>query len=137
MFGPLDILVQFNDLASVAELKEKWFHRVRMIGSETDLISKTLTLIAISEGPKLTQEPFAFVFLNTKPKNLETVRTKLLSIPGVLSADSAFSPFDVICSIKAEDNAELKETVSSMQQISGVESSMTSIVAAVNILPDY
>ena len=137
MFGPVDILIQFNDLKNVEEFKEKWFNPIRMIGSENNLITKTLTLTAISEGPELTEKPFAFVFLNTKPKNLETIRTTLLAIPTVLSADSVFGPFDVICSVKAEDNEELERLVSVIQQISGIESSITSIVAAVDILPDY
>jgi DNA-binding Lrp family transcriptional regulator len=137
MFGPVDIIVRFDNLKNVEEFKEKWFNPIRMIGSEEDLITKTLTLITISEGPDLTEKPFAFVFLNTKPKHLETIRTKLLDIPEVLSADSVFGPFDVICSVKVRDTAELETLVSVIQQIDGVESSMTSIVAAVNILPDY
>jgi DNA-binding Lrp family transcriptional regulator len=137
MFGPVDIIIRFNNLKNVEEFKEKWFNPIRMIGSEDDLITKTLTLITISEGPDLIENPFAFIFLNTKPKHLETVRTKLVAIPEVLSADSVFGPFDVICSVKAKDNAELETLVSLIQQIEGVESSMTSIVAAVNILPDY
>ena len=137
MFGPVDILIQFNDLKNVEEFKEKCFNPIRMIGSENNLITKTLTLTAISEGPELTENPFAFVFLNTRPKNLESIRTTLLAIPAVLSADSVFGPFDVICSVKAEDNEELERLVSVIQQISGIESSITSIVAAVNILPDY
>ncbi|MBT0160323.1 Lrp/AsnC family transcriptional regulator [Candidatus Bathyarchaeota archaeon A05DMB-2] len=137
MFGPIDIVVQFNDLKNIEEFKEKWFDPIRMIGAEDDLITKTITLIVVSEGPKLAEKPYAFVFLNTKPKNLETVRKSLLSIPEVLSADSVFGPFDVICSLKAADTAELETLVSAIQHIAGVESSMTSIVAAVNILPDY
>lgn len=137
MFGPVDIIIQFNDLKSVGEFTEKWFNPIRMIGSEDDLIVKTVSLIVISEGPDIAERPYAFIFLNTEPKNLETVRTKLLTIPEVLSADSVFGPFDVICSVKAEGNAELETLVSVIQQIQGVESSMTSIVAAVNILPDY
>lgn len=137
MFGPVDILVRFNNLKSVEEFKKEWFNPIRMIGSDKDLITKTLTLITITEGPDLVEKPFAFIFLNTKPKNLETVRSKLVAIPEVLSADTVFGPFDVLCSVKAEDTAELETLVSLIQQIEGVESSMTSIVAANNILPDY
>ncbi|MCW4030743.1 MAG: Lrp/AsnC ligand binding domain-containing protein [Candidatus Bathyarchaeota archaeon] len=137
MFGQIDILIQFNDLKNIEEFKDKWFNPIRMTGSENDLIVKTLTLIALSEGPELIERPFAFVFLNTKPKNLEDIRTTLLAMPAVLSADSVFGPFDLICSVKAEDNTELETLVLAIQQISGIESSMTSIVAAANIMSDY
>jgi hypothetical protein len=108
-----------------------------MIGAKEDLITKTLSFITISEGPEITEKPFAFVFLNTKPKNLETVRVKLLKIPEVISADSVLGPYDIICSLKVQDQAELETLVLLIQQITGVESSMTSVVAAANLLPDY
>src|SRR4030066_1654809 len=101
LFGPVDILVQFTDLKDLQEFTEKWFDPIRMIGAEEDLIAKTVSLVAISEGPKIVEKPFAFIFLNTKPKNLETVRAKLLTLPEVLSADSVLGPFAVICSVKA------------------------------------
>ncbi|HJW65894.1 MAG TPA: hypothetical protein VJ507_03835, partial [Candidatus Bathyarchaeia archaeon] len=81
LFGPVDILVQFVELKDLQEFTEKWFNPIRMIGAEEDLIAKTVSLVAISEGPRLSEKPFAFIFLNTKPKNLETVRAKLLTIP--------------------------------------------------------
>ncbi|MCW4054746.1 MAG: Lrp/AsnC ligand binding domain-containing protein [Candidatus Bathyarchaeota archaeon] len=137
MFGPVDIIVRFNNLKSVEEFKKEWFDPIRMIGSEKELITETLTLITITEGPDLVEKPFAFIFLNTKPKDLETVRSKLVTIPEVLSADTVFGPYDVLCSVKAEDTAELETLVSLIQQIEGVESLITSIVAANNILPDY
>jgi hypothetical protein len=63
-----------------------------MIGAEEDLITKTLSLIVTSEGPILREKPFAFIFLNTQPKNLENARKSLLTIPEVLSANSVFGP---------------------------------------------
>ena len=72
-----------------------------------------------------------------KPKNLETVRAKLLTIPEVLSADSVFGPFDVICSVKAADPEELETLVSVIQQIPGIETSFTSIVSPIRVLPDW
>jgi hypothetical protein len=137
LFGPVDILVQFVDLKDLQEFTEKWFNPIRMIGADEDLIAKTVSLVAISEGPKLSEKPFAFIFLNTKPKNLETVRAKLLTIPEVLSADSVFGPFDVICSVKAADPEELETLVSVIQQIPGIETSFTSIVSPIRVLPDW
>jgi len=137
LFGPVDILVQFAELKDLKEFTEKWFDPIRMIGAEEDLIAKTVSLVAISEGPKLVEKPFAFIFLNTKPKNLETVRTKLLTIPEVLSADSVLGPFDVICSVKAADPEELETLVSVIQQIPGIETSFTSLVSPIRVLPDW
>lgn len=137
LFGPVDLLIQFNGVKSVKDFIEKWFNPIRMIGAEEDLITKTLSFITISEGPEITTKPFAFVFLNTKPKNLESVRVQLLKIPEVISADSVFGPYDIICSLKVQDQAELETLVLQIQQISGVESSMTSVVAGANMLPDY
>jgi hypothetical protein len=108
-----------------------------MIGADEDMISKTVSLVVISEGPRLSEKPFAFIFLNVKPKNLETVRVDLLKIPEVLSADSVFGPFDVLCSVKAADPQELETLVSLIQQIQGIESSSTSIVSTIKILPDW
>ena len=132
LFGPVDILVRFSGLKSLDEFIEKSFNRVRMIGAEEDLITKTLSLVVISEGPLLSEKPFAFIFLNTQPKNLENVRKTLLNIPEVLSADSVFGPFDVICSVKANDQIDLERIVSNIQKIPGSVSSMTSIVASIS-----
>src|SRR3989304_8064849 len=74
LFGAVDILIQFPGLKSLDEFIEKWFNPVRMIGAEEDLIAKTLSLVVITEGKPLSERPFAFVFLNTQPKNLENVR---------------------------------------------------------------
>ena len=108
-----------------------------MIGADENLITKTLSFITISEGPEISSKPFAFVFFNTKPKHLETVRTKLLKIPEVLSADSVFGPYDLITSVNVADQVELETLVLLMQQITGVENTTTSIVAGANLLPDY
>ena len=65
------------------------------------------------------------------------MRTKLLTIPEVLSADSVFCPFDVICSVKAEDVEELESLVSVIQQIEGIENSFTSIVSPIRVMPEW
>jgi hypothetical protein len=137
LFGPVDILIRVTGLKSLDEFIEKWFNPVRMIGAEEDLITKTLSLIVISEGPLISEKPFAFIFLNTQPKNLENARKSLLTIPEVLSADSVFGPYDIICSVKAKDQIDLERIVSSVQNTRGVENSMTSIVAAIKILPEW
>ncbi len=137
LFGPVDILVRFTNLTSVEEFVEKWVNPIRMIGAEDDLITKTMSLIVACEGPTLAEKPFAFLFLNTKPQSIEDVRTKLLTLPEVLSADSVLGPFDVICSVKAEDHEDLETSVLLIQQITGLESSVTSIVSPRKVLPDW
>ena len=137
LFGPVDILIRFRNLENVEEFIRKWVNPIRMIGAEDDLITKTISLIVASEGPILAEKPFAFLFLNTKPQNAEEVKTKLLTIPEVLSADMVLGPYDVICSIKAEDNQDLETTVLLIQQIHGLESSVTSIVSPTRVLPDW
>jgi len=132
LFGPVDILIRFTGLKSLDEFIEKWFNPVRMIGAEEDLITKTLSLVVISEGPLLREKPFAFIFLNTQPKNLENVRKTLLNIPEVLSADSVFGPYDVICSVRAKDPTDLERIVSNVQKIPGTINSMTAIVASIS-----
>ncbi|MBS7646400.1 MAG: Lrp/AsnC ligand binding domain-containing protein [Candidatus Bathyarchaeia archaeon] len=136
LFGPIDILIPFSGLKSLDEFIEKAFNPVRNIGAEEDLITKTLSLIVISEGPPLREKPFAFLFINTKPKSLEGVRTKLLTIPNILTADSVLGPYDIICAVKAKDHIELEQTVLNIQNIPGVESLMTSIVAPIKVLPE-
>jgi nitrate reductase NapAB chaperone NapD len=116
---------------------EKWVNPIRMIGAENDLITKTMSLIVASEGPRLSEKPFAFLFLNTKPHSSEDVKTTLLTLPEVLSADIVLGPFDVICSIKAEDHEDLETSVLLVQQIAGVVSSVTSIVSPIKFLPDW
>ena len=132
LFGPVDILLQFPDLKDISEFIEKWFNPTRMSG-----VAKTVSHIVISEGPKLLERPFAFVFLNTEPKSLEAVRTKLLKIPEVLSADSVLGPFDVICSVKAADSQELETLVLLIQQIEGIDASFTSVVSPLRVMPDW
>ncbi len=137
LFGPVDILVQFPDLNDLQEFIQKWFNPIRLIGQEEDQLAKTVSLIVISEGPKLTENPYAFIFLNTEPRNLENVRTDLLKIPEVLSADSVFGPYDVICAVKASDAKELETLVLLIQQIPGVQNSATSIVSPIRLMPDW
>jgi len=130
LFGPIDILVQFHELKSLDEFIKKWFNPIRMITAEEPLIDKTQTLIVISEGRSFAEEPYAFEFLNTQPRNLEEVQQALQTLPQVLSADTVFGPYDVICAVKARDRADLEQLVSQIQKVPHVQGSMTEIVAS-------
>jgi DNA-binding Lrp family transcriptional regulator len=131
LFGRVDILVQFRELKSLNEFIEKWFNPVRMTTAEGLLVEKTLTLIVISQGPDYVEEPFAFIFLNTQPINLEKVQQALLKFPQVLSADTVFGPYDVICAVRAKDASDLEKFVSKIQtEIPGIQGSMTTIVSS-------
>jgi DNA-binding Lrp family transcriptional regulator len=77
------------------------------------------------------------MFLSVQPKNLEKVRENLLDIAEVLSADSVFGPYDVICSVNTVNQIQLERSIARIQKIPGVESSMTSIVSPIPILPDW
>jgi DNA-binding Lrp family transcriptional regulator len=134
LFGPVDILIQFKELENLDEFVENWFNPVRMIGAEETLITKTLTFIVISEGPSFVEEPFAFVFLNAQPRNLEKVQEALLAVPEVLSADTVFGPYDIICAIGARDTTDLERIVRDIQKnIPGIEGSMTAVVALMRV----
>lgn len=135
--GPVDILLQLNRLKNIEEFMAKWFNPVRMIGAHENLITKILSFIVISAGPLPVEKPFAFVFMNTQPRNLETVRTALLTFPQVLSADSAIGPYGVISSVRARDNADCERVVSSMESIPGIQDLTTSIVDAMDLFPDW
>jgi len=95
------------------------------------MIEKTQTLIVISEGKSFTEEPYAFLFLNTQPRNLEQVQQQLQSIPKVLSADTVFGPYDVICAVRASDKDDLKQLVSQIQkEVQYIQGTVTAIVAS-------
>lgn len=129
LFGTFDILVQFPGLKSLDEFKERWFNPVRLIGDNRDLITRTQTFIVISEGPLHSEEPFAFMFLNAQPRNLDKVSKALIAISEVLSADTVFGPYDVICSVKAENRVDLERIVSKiLKDVSNIEGTMVAIV---------
>ena len=131
LLGSIDILVQFSELKGLDEFIEKWFNPIRMITADEPLIEKTLSLIVIAEGQSFTEEPYAFIFLSTQPRNLEKVQQKLLTLPQILSADTVFGPYDVICAARAKDALDLKRFVSQIQRdIPEIQGSMTAIVAS-------
>ncbi len=131
LFGPVDILVQlrFND---IDEFINKWFNPIRNITPQEPMIEKTQTLIVIAEGKPFTEEPYAFLFLNTQPRNLEQVQQKLQNIPKVLSADTVFGPYDVICAVRANDKEDLKQLISQIQkEVANIQGTVTAIVASI------
>ena len=129
LFGPMDILIQFSELKSLDEFIEKWFNPVRMIGAKEALITDTLTFIVISESPLFADEPFAFIFLNTQPRNLEQVQKDLLNVPEVLTADTVFGSYDVICPVRASNKSDLERILSHVRaNIPGIEETMTAMV---------
>jgi len=131
LFGPVDILVQFNEIKDLDDFVQNWFNKVKMIGAEENLLTKTLSLIVISEGRLPAERPFAFLFLNAQPKNLENVQKSLLEFPEVLSADTVFGPYDVICAVKANDNKDLQLLISQIQkEIPQIQGTTTAIVAS-------
>jgi len=137
LFGPVDILIRFANLKSLEEFIEKYFNPVRLIGAEENLITKTLSFIVAREGPSSAESPFAVVFLNVQPMHLESVHQTLLSFPEVLSADIVFGPYDIICSVRAVDQMDLLCTVTKIQEILGVENSVTSIVSPIPLFPEW
>jgi len=131
LFGPVDILVQlrFND---IDEFINKWFNPIRNINPQEPMIEKTQTLIVIAEGKPFTEEPYAFLFLNTQPRNLEQVQQQLQNIPKVLSADTVFGPYDVICAVRANDKEDLKQLISQIQkEVTNIQGTVTAIVASI------
>ena len=131
LFGPVDILVQFRELKDLDEFINKWFNPIRTITPQEPMIEKTQTLIVISEGKSFAEEPYAFLFLNTQPRNLEQVQQQLQSIPNVLSADTVFGPYDVICAVRASDKEDLKQLISQIQkEVPHIQGTVTAIVAS-------
>jgi DNA-binding Lrp family transcriptional regulator len=131
LFGPVDILVQFSELKDLDEFINKWFTPIRMLTAEEPMIDKTQTWIVISESKTFAEEPFAFFFLNIQPRNLEQVQQTLQGIPEILSADTVFGPYDVICAVRAKDRADLQRIISQIQkEVPHIQGTMTAIVAS-------
>ena len=89
--------------------------------------------MVISEGKTYTEEPYAFLFLNTQPRNLEQVQQDLQKIPHVLSADTVFGPYDIICAVKASDKEDLKRLIFQIQkEVPNIQGTVTAIVASIH-----
>jgi len=134
LFGPIDVLVQFSELKSLDEFIEKWFNPIVMIGAKEALVIRSMTLIVIQEGRPCYCEPFAVVFLNTQPRNLEKVQAALLAVPEVCCVDTVFGPYDLVCMVKAKDRADLERVVSRIHRnVPEIEGTMTTVVAMLRI----
>jgi len=130
LFGSVDILVQFPGIKDLDEFIAKWFNPVINITPQEPLIEKTQTFIVISEGSTFTEEPYAFLFLNTQPRNLKQVQQELQSIPNVLSADTVFGPYDVICAVQAKNKEDLTHILYQIQkEVPQIQGTNTKIVS--------
>ena len=131
LFGPVDILLQFRGLKDLPEFINKWFNPIRTITPQEPMVEKTQTLIVISEGKEIAEEPYAFLFLNTQPRNLGKVQEKLESIPKVLTAETVFGLYDLICAVRANDKDDLKRLISQIQEeVPNIQGTVTAIVAS-------
>ena len=131
LFGPVDVLVQFRQLKDLDEFISKWFNPIRAITPQEPMIDKTQTLIVISEGKLFTEEPYAFLFLSTQPRYLEQVQEALQNMPQVLSADTVFGQYDVICAVRARDRPDLQQLISQIQEkVPHIQATVTGIVAS-------
>jgi hypothetical protein len=132
LFGPVDILVQFREIKNLDEFINKWFNPIIAIKPQEPMIEKTQTHIVISEGKLYNEEPYAFLFLNSPPRNLKQVQQELQSIPNVLSADIVFGSYDVICAVTASNKEELKKLISEIQNtVPQIQGTATAIVASI------
>ena len=129
LFGPVDILVQFRAIKDFNGFITKWFNPIRAITPENPMIEKTQTFIVISEGREFKEEPYAFLFLNTQPRNLEKLQEALQHIPEVLSADTVFGPYDLICAVRVRNKIALKQLVEGIEEVPNIQEIVTEIVA--------
>jgi hypothetical protein len=129
LFGAADILVQFSGLKGLDEFVTNWFNPIRALTPEEPLVEKTQTIIVISEGRPYEEEPYAFLFFNTQPRNLEKLQETLQNIPGVLSADTVFGTYDVICAVRVRDKIALKQLVGRIEkEVPDIKETVTEII---------
>jgi DNA-binding Lrp family transcriptional regulator len=134
LYGPIDVLVKFEEFTSLKEFVEKWFNPVRMVCAEERLIAKTMTYVVVIEGPSYMEEPFAFMFLNVHPRDVELAQGTLLKNPHVISADFVFGPCDLIVPVRAKNTVDLERVVASIHaDVSGIEEAHTTVVAMMRI----
>ena len=132
LFGPVDILVQFPGLENLNDFIKNWFNPIRMLTPQEPMIEKSQTLIVITKGKQFNEEPYAFLFLNTQPRNLEKVQEALQKMPEVLSADTVFGPYDVISAVRVRDKIELQKLIARIQKdVPHIEGTVTAIVSPI------
>src|SRR3990170_380276 len=126
LYGPIDVLVKFEGFNSLKEFVEKWFNPVRMVCAEERLIAKTMTYVVVIDGPLFMEEPFAFMFLNVHPRDVELAQQALLKNSHVISADFVFGPCDLIVPVRAKSNVDLESVVANIHcAVSGIEEAYT------------
>jgi len=131
LLGPAEILIRLHGVSNLEDFIGKQFDPIRKITNQEAPVDKTQTLIVISGGKSYVEEPFAFLFFNTQPRNLEIVQEKLQSMPQILSADTVFGPYDIICAVKAKDNNDLQQLISKIQtEVPQIQETTTSIVSS-------
>ncbi|MCW3998120.1 MAG: Lrp/AsnC ligand binding domain-containing protein [Candidatus Bathyarchaeota archaeon] len=105
-----------------------------MVDCKDNLITKTTTYVVVKEGPAFAEEPFAFMFLNVKPHQLEDAQDSLSKIEEVISSDIIFGPYDLIAPLRAKDRGDLERIVSLIHKnVPGIEGAATTIVAMFRI----
>ena len=134
LYGPIDIMVKFDDLTNIDEFITKWFNPIRNIGAEKNSIWKTMTYIVAIEGPKYAESPFAFMFLNVQPRDAEFVQKKLIALPQVISADFVFGPCDFIVPVRAKNQIDLQKAIQAVHNsVTGLAEAYTTVVAMIQI----
>lgn len=134
LYGPMDVLIRFSGFNNLDQFVKNWFNPVRMIGADEKLISKTMTFIVVNEGPGFMEKPFAFMFLNVQPRDVEAAQKTLLKLPQVISADFVFGPCDLIVPVRAKNNVDLERVVQSVHcAVSGIEEAHTTVVAMIQL----
>jgi hypothetical protein len=131
LFGPIDILVQLSGISGIDEFVKEWFNPIRKITPTEVMIKRTETFVVLNEGKAFSEEPYAFLFLSCEPRELETVQQKLQATPQVLSADIVFGSYDIICPVKAGNKTELQRLVGKIEEIPGIQDTVTEIVASI------
>ena len=133
LLGPAEILIQLRGLENLDEFISKWFNPIRKMTTREGMIDKTETFIVVSEGKSFAEEPYSFLFLHTQPGNLDFVQDKLQNLPKVLSADTVFGPYDLICAVRAKDNNDLLTLISQIQmEVPQIQVTATAIVASLH-----
>ena len=131
LLSPAEILIHLHGIKNLDEFISKWFNPIRKITTQAGKIDKMETFIVVSEGKSFSEEPYAFLFIHFQPINLESVQEKLQSMPKVLSVDTVFGPYDIICSVKANDNKDLQLLISQIQdEIPEIHGTEAAIVAS-------
>jgi DNA-binding Lrp family transcriptional regulator len=128
LFGPMDILCKF-EFNSIDDFRTEFFDQVRNIGGEEEWIAQSMTFFVIDSRGENVDNPFAYIFLNTHPRNLEKVQKAILEIPQIMTADTVFGLYDIICSVKARNREELEKVIDHIQRnIKEITSSVTAII---------